>query len=53
MQSDLPAIPREFTRGVIADCLKLQVFLCANAGILARYYDSIFAVFAVIFACIW
>ena len=35
----------EFARGVIADCLQLQVFLCAIA--------DIFSCFAVVFACVW
>ena len=33
----------EFTRGVITDCLQLQVILCAIAGIFACDCASIFA----------
>ena len=33
----------EFTRGVIADCLQLQVILCANEGIIACDCECIFA----------
>ena len=36
-------IPGEFTRGVIADCLQLQIFLGAIAGILASHFAGIFA----------
>ena len=42
----------EFTRGVIADCLQLQVILRGIAGFFARDYAGIFPAFAVIFACV-
>ena len=43
----------EFTRGVIADCLQLQVILRVIAGFLPAIVRVFFPAFAVIFACVW
>ena len=43
----------EFTRGVIADFLKLQVFSCAVAGIFSCDCGGIFACVCSYFACVW
>ena len=43
----------EFTRGVKADCLQLQVVLRRIAGFLPAIVRVFFPAFAVIFACVW
>ena len=43
----------EFTRGVMADCLQLQVILRGIAGFLPAIVRIFFPAFAVIFACVW
>ena len=43
----------EFTRGVMADCLQLQVILRGIAGFLSAIVRVFFPAFAVIFACVW
>ena len=43
----------EFTRGVIADCLQLQVTLRGIAYFLPAIVRVFFPAFAVIFACVW
>ena len=43
----------DFTRGVIADCLQLQVILRGIAGFFACDCAGIFPAIAVIFACVW
>ena len=43
----------EFTRGVIADCLQLQVILRGIAGFFACGCAGFFPAFAVNFACVW
>ena len=43
----------EFTRGVMADCLQLQVILRGIAGFLPAIVRVFFPAFAVIFACVW
>ena len=43
----------EFNRGVITDCLQLQVILGAIAGIFACICAVIFACVCSIFACVW
>ena len=43
----------EFTRGVMADCLQLQVILRGIAGFLPAIVRVFFSAFAVIFACVW
>ena len=42
-----------FTRGVVADCLQLQVFPSGIAVFLLAIVRVIFPAFAVIFACVW
>ena len=43
----------EFIRGVIADCLQLQVILRGIACFLPAIVRVFFLAFAVIFACVW
>ena len=43
----------EFTRGLIADCLQLQVILRGIAVFLPAIVRVFFPAFAVIFACVW
>ena len=43
----------EFTRGVMADCLQLQVILRGIAGFLPAIVRVFFPAFAVIFVCVW
>ena len=43
----------EFTRGVIADCLQLQIILCGIAGFFLAIVRLFFPAFAVFFACVW
>ena len=43
----------KFTRGVIADCLQLQVILRGIADFLPAIVRVFFPAFAVIFACFW
>ena len=53
MQANLPAFADEVTRGVIADCLQLQVILCGIAGFLLAIVRVFFPAFTVIFAGVW
>ena len=43
----------EFTRGVIADCLWLQVILCGTAGFLPAIVRVFFLALAVFYACVF
>ena len=51
MQANLPQFAGEFTRGVIADCLQLQVILRGIASFFACDCAGFFSCDSSVFAC--